>query len=452
MEQYWWLYKGFEIRKNEGGQSKVYFKNYPIDLESIARDNPTPVYVLNGDRIEEKVAVVHRAFASHYDGRVAIHFAMKASHTPQVVQLLAGVGCGVDAASPNEARLGLRIGVPAEKIMFTGTSVSDTEMKELVAMKIRINIDSFSQLRRLVELVKRGELSCSPLPLSVRLNPDVGAITGQNFITAGARNAEGVPIKFGIEPKKIFEVFGYAHKNGLLVDTLHFHVGSGWLRPGMEAFRQALRNGLQVYRRLLEAGFSLTRLDVGGGAGIRVRKEGECFPWDEYATVIATSLEEANIKSELLILEPGDGLVSDAGVFLTTVNTVEVKYGVEHVFVDSGMGSFPSIRLDRGWNEFVNVSHPDGLIKEYAVDGNVCETGDTFTYNKLRLLPEVREGDVLAFLDAGGYSPAQSFNYCLRGRAHIMLRKGNQLVACTKGVESLDEIMSRFIPNYSGSK
>jgi len=66
MEQYWWLYKGFEIHKNEEGRSKVFFKNYPVDLESIARDNPTPVYVFNGDRIEEKVAIVRRAFAAHY--------------------------------------------------------------------------------------------------------------------------------------------------------------------------------------------------------------------------------------------------------------------------------------------------------------------------------------------------------------------------------------------------
>ncbi len=446
MKQYWWLYKGFEIRQNEVGQSKVFFKNYPVDLESIARDNPTPVYVFNGERIEEKVAIVRRAFDAYYDGDVAINFAMKANHVPHVVRLLGQVGCGVDAASPNEARLGLKLGIPAEKIIFTGTSVSNADIKELASMGVRTNIDSFSQLRRLVDLTGRGELSCPPLPLSVRLNPDVGAITGQDFTTAGARNAEGVPIKFGIEPKKIIEVFEYAHKNGLLVDTIHFHIGSGWLRPGMEAFRQALRNGLQVYRRLLEAGFPLTRLDVGGGAGIRSREEAECFPWDEYATVIGTSLKEANIKLELLILEPGDSLVSDACVFLTTVNTVEEKYGVEHVFVDSGMGSFPSIRLDHGWCEFVNVSHPGGVIKEYAVDGNVCETGDTFTYNKLRSLPEVREGDVLAFLDAGGYSLAQSFNYCLRGRAHVVLREGNHLLDCTRGVESLDEVISRFTP------
>ena len=446
MKGYWWLYKGFEIRQNEAGQSKVFFKNYSADLESIARDNPTPVYVYNGDHIKEKVAIVRRAFDTYYDGDVAVNFAMKASHVPHVVRLLGQEGCGVDAASPNEARLGLRLGIHAERVMFTGTSVSNADIKELVSMGVRINIDSFSQLRRLVDLAERGELSCSPLPLSIRLNPDVGAITGQDFITAGARNTQGVPIKFGIEPEKILEVFEYARKNDLLVDTLHFHIGSGWLGIGIEAFRQALSNGLRVYRRLLESGFPLTRLDVGGGPGVRMEEKSESFPWDEYAKVIDVSLKEANIKLELLILEPGGGLVSDACVLLTTVNTVEKKYGIEHVFVDSGMGTFPSIRLDHRWCEFVNVSHPNGDIKEYAVDGNVCETGDTFTYNKLRPLPEVREGDVLALLDTGGYSLAQSFNYCLRGRAHVVLREGDYLVNCTRGVENLDEVMSRFTP------
>jgi len=452
VKQYWWLYKGYEICKNEAGQFKVFFKNYPVDLESIAHNNPTPLYVINGNRIEEKVAIIRKAFADHYDGKVAIHFAMKASYNPRVLQLLAEMGCGIDAASPNEARLGLRVGVPAEKIMFTGTSVSDADMKELISMKVRINIDSLSQLRRLAYLVRVGELPCSPLPLSIRINPNMGAGGDQYSITGGVKTAEGIPIKFGIEEKKILQAFDYAHKNGLVVDTLHFHIGSGWLAQDMAAFQRALCNVLRIYRELMDAGFSLTRLDVGGGTGIRNREEQSHFLWDKYAIVIATSLEEAEIKPELLILEPGAGLVSDSGVMLTTVNTVEEKNGIEHVYVDSGMGIFPSIRLYHRWHEIVNVSHPDGPIREYAVDGNVCETGDTFTYDQLRPLPEVREGDVLAFLDAGDYAYPESSTYCLRGRAHIMLRKEDRLIACTKGVESLDEIMSRFIPNYSESK
>lgn len=199
----------------------------------------------------------------------------------------------------------------------------------------------------------------------------------------------------------------------------------------------------------MDTGFSLTRLDVGGGTGIRNREEQNHFHWEKYAIVIASSLEEAKIKPELLILEPGAGLVSDSGVMLTTVNTVEEKYGVEHAYVDSGMGSFPSIRLYHRWHEIINVSSPDAPIREYAVDGNVCETGDTFTYNQLRPLPEVREGDVLAFLDAGDYSYPEASTYCLRGRAHVILRKGGQLIASTRGVESLDEMIARFVPIVS---
>jgi len=442
----WWLYKGFEVHKNERGEPKVFLKGYPEDLESIARHNPTPLFLFNADRIEENLTAIRQAFARNYDGEAAIYFAMKACYVPHVIHLLRKLGCGADAASPNEARLGLKSGIPPQKMMFTGVSVSDADMKELANMGVRINIDSFSQLRRLVGLIQHGELPPSQLPLAVRINPEVGAVAGPHTITAGARTPQGVPIKFGIEPATVPQVLEYARNNGLLIDTLHFHIGSGWLRPGLEAFRQALRNVAQLYHNLVDAGYRLTRLDVGGGMGVRRRRGEEGFPWNDYAATIDRSLKEVDIKPQLLILEPGDSIVLDAGIMLTTVNTVEEKYGVEHVFVDSGMGTFPSIRLYRHWNEFVNVSRPEGPIKEYAVDGNVCETGDTFTFEQLRPLPEVKEGDILAFLDAGGYNLEQSSNYCMRGRGHVMLRKENKLIACTSGVESFDEIISRFMP------
>lgn len=446
MKDYWWLYKGFEVNRNKDGQTKVFMKGYSTDFESIATENPTPVYVINGDRIREKIITVRRAFETHYNGNVAIHFAMKECHIPHVLNLiLSEMGCGVDAASPNEARLGLRIGVPAEKIMFTGPSISETDMKELVGMKVRINVDSFSQLRHIVGLVKRGEFTRSLLPLSIRINPNVGAGGDEYSVTGGAKTAEGVPIKFGMEEKKVLQLFKYARQNGLVIDTLHFHIGSGWFRAGLEVFRQALRNVMRIYRILSKADFEIARLDVGGGAGVRKQEEEKCFPWGEYATVIAECTAEARFKPELLILEPGDGLVLDSGVMLTMVNSVEEKHGVKHVFVDSGMGSFPAVRLYREWHEIINVSRPDGPTGEYAVDGNCCETGDTFTCEALRSLPEVCEGDVLAFLDTVGFVE-QSFNYCLWGRPHVMLRKGDRLITCTRGVETLDQIMSRFTP------
>ena len=60
-------------------------------------------------------------------------------------------------------------------------------------------------------------------------------------------------------------------------------------------------------------------------------------------------------------------------------------------------------------NEIINVSNPNGPLKVYSVDGNVCETGDTFTQDQPREIPEIREGDVLGILDAGEFFVVDRF-------------------------------------------
>lgn len=442
MKPYWWLYKGFEVRRNQAGREKVFLEGYPQDLETIASEHPTPLYLINGDRILKNIEMVRRAFEKAYAGRVAVHFAVKECHVPQVLSLIFRTGCGIDAASPNEARLGLKMGVPAEDIIHTSPSISDADLKLLAGLGVRINLDSFSQARRLVRLFRNGELSAAPA-LAVRINPLVGAGGDRYSITGGTVTAEGVPIKFGVDAETAAKIVGYARRNGMVVDTLHFHIGSGWFDP-QQAFRQALQRVAELYRNLTRSGHTMRRIDVGGGAGVRAREDQDCFPWERYAGVIDECLRECSVNPEILMLEPGDGLVLDAGVLLTRANSVEEKNGVTHVYLDSGMGSFPAVRLYQEWHEIINVSRPYAARKEYAVDGNCCETGDSFTYNRLRPIEEVREGDVLAILDATGFSE-QSCNYCLWGRAHLLLREGRRLTPCTRGVESLEDILGRFL-------
>ena len=81
----------------------------------------------------------------------------------------------------------------------------------------------------------------------------------------------------------------------------------------------------------------------------------------------------------------------------------------------------------------------------YAVDGNVCETGDTFTQDQHREIPEIRKGDVLGILDTGAYSDVMSSSYCLRGRANILLEHKGKIVQCSKGVEDLNQMLHRFV-------
>ena len=74
------------------------------------------------------------------------------------------------------------------------------------------------------------------------------------------------------------------------------------------------------------------------------------------------------------------------------------------------------------YHEILNVSNPGAAKHTYSVVGNICET-DTFGVN--RTMDEVREGDIIAFRNAGAYGFSMSSNYNSRFRpAEVLVYKG----------------------------
>ncbi len=438
-KQYWWFFKGFDVRDNKVWSRS--FKKYSLD--ELARTNSTPLYFTNGKRIEDKARLIREAFAKNYAGVVDINYAVKANYCPQILDLIALLNFGADVVSPNEAVLAEQRGIPKQKIMFTGTSVSKDDLEKLVKFgSYKINIDSNSQLKKLGE--QRDEWNIHGLSLSIRLNPNVGAGHNPDVITAGSKNDDGVPIKFGIEEDKIVSTFFAAREYGFHPDTLHIHIGSGWLGNDVNSFSVALHNTLVVMNELQSHGFTNLNLDVGGGPGIRYRESQESFPFNTYAKIISEEIQKSGMKINKLITEPGRSLVGDSTILLTKVNTVEEKNGILHAFTDASMGTLIRPKLYHAYHEIINVSNPNGPLRIYSVDGNVCETGDTFTQDQPREIPEIREGDVLGILDTGAYGDVMSSSYCLRGRANVLLEYKGELIQCSKSVEDLDRIMQRF--------
>ncbi|MFM8711519.1 MAG: diaminopimelate decarboxylase, partial [Sphingomonadales bacterium] len=72
----------------------------------------------------------------------------------------------------------------------------------------------------------------------------------------------------------------------------------------------------------------------------------------------------------------------------------------------------------------------------YQVTGNICETDD---FAVERLLPEVREGDLLAFHTAGAYGFEMASSYNARVRpAEVLFSKGElHLIRRRENVEDL---------------
>ena len=178
--QYWWFFKGFDVRNG-----KVWSRSFKEhDLEELVKLHPTPMYLIQGKRIEDKARLILEAFARNYNGPVEVNYAVKANYCPQVLDLIALLGLGADVVSPNEAILAEQRGIPRNRIMFTGTSVSKEDLEQLVkSSNYKINIDSNSQLKKLGD--HRDEWNIHGLHLSVRLNPNVGAGHNPDVITAG---------------------------------------------------------------------------------------------------------------------------------------------------------------------------------------------------------------------------------------------------------------------------
>ena len=101
-------------------------------------------------------------------------------------------------------------------------------------------------------------------------------------------------------------------------------------------------------------------------------------------------------------------------MLLLTVNTVEKKAGTLFVGVDGGFNLHPEPAFYSLPLEPVPCVIRDTPARKLTIAGNINEAMDIFAHG-IRL-PVPSEGDVLAFLNAGGYGAAMSSQHCLRGR------------------------------------
>ena len=95
------------------------------------------------------------------------------------------------------------------------------------------------------------------------------------------------------------------------------------------------------------------------------------------------------------------------------------------VITDAGMNDLIRPALYQAYHEILPVIR-DPRAKPAVVDivGPVCETGDFFARD--REMPEVKEGDLVAILDAGAYGMSLSSNYNSRPRPAEVLVEGKR--------------------------
>ena len=384
------------------------------DALDLAQEYGTPLYVVDEMRVRENYRRVYQAFSQEYK-KFQIFYAAKANTSLAVMRILEEEGSGIDAVSPGEIYTSLLAGFEPERILYTGNNITTTELEFALKSGVRINVDSISQLQRLAELPRSDGLK-----ISFRVNPMVGAGHHDHCITGGELS------KFGIMEHEAVDVYNMALDLGFRPVGIHTHIGSGILDP--EPFKLAVKVLMDVAGQVHgETGVNFEFIDFGGGLGIPYTPDEPQLEIETFAREITRLFKEKiyeyGLNNPTLCIEPGRYIVGDASYLLTRVNTVKQSYR-KFVGVDAGFNTLLRPTMYGSYHHILVGDKPEARAQENLdVAGNICESGDLFA--RERPLPKIKEGDVLAIMNAGAYAFSMASQYNSRPRpAEVLVRKG----------------------------
>jgi len=378
-----------------------------LSLQSFCAARGTPCFLYDINHVLNNFRYVKSAFPWP---KLRIHYAMKANFNMDILRALAAEGAFLDTISPAEFFVGRAAGFPLERILFTSNNITNEEMRLMHPEGARFNIDSLSGLRRLGEMFPGSEVS-------VRFNPDVVAGEHENVKTGG------VSSKFGVLLTDADTVCDLAKKYNLKIVGVHEHTGSGV--GDLDKAFQSMQNLLAISTR--ERFPDLDFVDFGGGLKVPYKLEEKRVDYVAFGRKVVDLFADycKSYGRELFLhFEPGKYLVAEAGIFFLQVNTIKDNQGYLIAGTDSGFPHLIRPVLYNAYHHIVNISNPFGEVKTYDICGNTAES-DVFA--RRRELPEVREGDFLAFLNAGAYCFSMASTYNLRALPAEYILRDNKL-------------------------
>ena len=381
-------------------------------LRRLADEHGTPLYVVDLDRVGQNAARLEAAFPDA-DRR----YAVKAHSGHAVLQTIRETGLDAECASAGEVKRALDAGFSGEAIQYTAVNPPSEDLDFVVDAwreepGLTITAGAEDTVDRLRERGYDGRLC-------IRVNPGVGAGHHEKVRV-------GADAKFGVPYDRAAAVVADAAADFEVVG-LHAHAGSGISGDDLANHRELVRRMGELAREVTADGTELEFVDVGGGFGVPYREDEPPLDLDAVARATREALGDVDAQ---LAVEPGRYLVADAGVLLTTVNTVKHAPETTVVGVDAGMTTLLRPAMYDAYHALRSLA-PDAdarTVEPATVTGPICESSDVFCED--RPLPAPARGDLLAIGNAGAYGYEMASTYNTRPRpAEVALSGDDARVA-----------------------
>ncbi|MBB3693661.1 diaminopimelate decarboxylase [Sphingomonas sp. BK580] len=402
-----------------------------VPLARIAAEVGTPVYVYSANAFRDHARAFRAGLAGVRDAHLA--YAIKANPNVAVLRLLAAEGYGADVVSGGELARALAAGMPADSVVFSGVGKTEAELvRGLDAGIGQFNLELEEEGEALARLAAARGLTARAV---LRVNPDVDAGTHAKISTGRKENKFGVPID---QAPAMFARL--AELPGLSLEGVAIHIGSQLF--DLAPLEAAYRRVGELVATLRAAGHRVTRVDLGGGLGVRY-KEGDAprSPAD-YGAMVERVTRGWDVT---LMFEPGRVIAANAGVLLTRV--IWVKPGVvnPYVIVDAAMNDLARPALYDAWHDFDPVV-PSGERVTANIAGPVCETGDTFAM--AREIDRVAKGDLAVFRSAGAYGATMASTYNSRALVPEVLVDGDRFAVVADRIAAETILAAERVPEW----
>jgi ornithine decarboxylase len=350
------------------------------------RRDDGPCLVVDLDVVRDN----YQAFAKALpDSRV--FYAVKANPAPELLALLASLGSCFDTASVAEIEMVLAAGAAPDRISFGNTIKKERDVARAFALGVRLfAVDSVAEVDKVARVAPGAKVFCRFL-----------------FDCVGAEWP--LSRKFGCDPEMAVAVLEHAHRQGLQACGVSFHVGSQQGRP--QAWDEALKSAAAIFRACAERGIALTMINLGGGFPTRYLKDVPAVKG--YGRAIFRSLRKHfGNRIPDTIIEPGRGMVGNAGVIEAEVVLVSRKSEREEVrwvYLDIGKFGGLAETMDESIRYPIRTTHDGDVVAPCVLAGPTCDSMDVL-YEKVPYdLPVTLEiGDKVLIEGTGAYTATYS--------------------------------------------
>ena len=320
-----------------------------------------------------------------------VYYAVKANPAPEILKLLAELGCCFDVASIAETHAALAAGATADRISYGNTIKKEREIADAFKLGVTLfAIDCEAEVEKVARAAPGSRVIC-------RIHCD------------GSGAEWPLSRKFGCEPVYAADILELAHKKGLVPYGISFHVGSQ--QHNVEAWDRALASTAAIFRTCTERGISLAIVNLGGGFPARyVRKTPKL---ESYGKAIFKALRKHfgnNLPNTFV--EPGRGLVGNAGIIEAEVVLIAKRSPedeVRWVYLDIGKFHGLAETIGESIRYPIRTTHDRDETAPCIIAGPTCDSVDVLYEKTPYPLPvSLAIGDKVLIEAAGAYTATYS--------------------------------------------